>query len=67
VHILTPCHFEAHCKENFNRSSRASILGSEFSCRIFLSFKSNGFIWEKHYFLPRKNQRQNLAPVKDLF
>ena len=44
VHILTPCHFEAHFKEKFDRSPRASILVSEFSCRIFLSFKSNGFI-----------------------
>ena len=61
VHILTPCHFEAHCKENFNRSSLASILGSEFSCRIFLSFTSNGFIWEKHYFLPRKKSDKKVG------
>ena len=64
VHILTPCHFEAHCKENFNRSSRASILGSEFSCRIFLSFKSKGFIWEEHYFRPRKNQTKKSGTRK---
>ena len=44
VHILTPSHSKAHFKEKFDRSSRASILVSEFSCRIFLSFKSNGFM-----------------------
>ena len=44
VHILTPSRSEAHFKEKFDRSSRASILVSEFSCRIFLSFKSNGFM-----------------------
>ena len=59
VHILTPCHFEAHCKENFNRSSRASILGSEFSCRIFLSFKSNGLYGRSIIFCQGKYQTTN--------